>query len=731
MSWAEVKKAVDWLCEDLGYKPGNMRKFEASPVDETSIALKFLEPAESYIEDVLYSKPVGVIIRYSSEKYPENPDEGTLVIDNTNLGAYENTPYTVSGLTAGTTYYFSAFPYTAIGAVNTTGGVNRCESSPLKNEACTVTVVVDDTAAFTQAEIKCVNETKTTSETKTVTPQSLSVVFNVPEGDSYHIEFGEVTGYAKPSNSETYVAVGGGTRTVTGNYYYSTAVLTVQCLANTVVTCTQGDKVLTATATGSSVQFEHIPPGTWAVTGMLNGEATTSASVNITSNSGEYTAILAKIVTWAGGTDEEIVLMVAAADAGYIDLTDYWSVGQERTVHLSAMSGGGIAEQDTVWVLMHEGQYPLNGDKIDTPVGELKVGSVIQLNENGSPVDYIVVHQGLPSEMYDESCNGTWVVRQTIAENRAWDSTNNDYQNSDIHAYLNLQYLSIFDEATKSAIKQAKIPFVNGAGNSPVASGSDGLNCKIFLLSSAEVGSTTNTLPNDDGAKLYYFTDNNSRIAMFNGTASNWWLRSPYTSNSTNAGVTSSAGGFSTARPTTQSGVRPAFILDPTFTVQAYPTANFVVGMKDCLNESRQMNTTNTNAGGWNACAMRTFLNGDFKNAIPSSLLPMFKQMVTIAANGQGETAIESVDTFALFAETEIFASPVLANVTAEKDLFQIEWYETKANRIKKVNGSAEHWWERSPASTSSDEFCRVFNNGNPDWYDANDAIGVSPFGCI
>lgn len=341
MSWAEVKKAVDWLCEDLGYKPGNMRKFEASPVDETSIALKFLEPAESYIEDVLYSKPVGVIIRYSSEKYPENPDEGTLVIDNTNLGAYENDPYTVSGLTAGVTYYFSAFPYTAIGAVNTTGGVNRCESSPLKNEACTVTVVIDDASAFTSANITCVNETKTTQEVKQVTPQSLSVVFNVPEGDTYHIEFGEVEGYSKPANSEQFTAVGGGTRSVTGNYYYSTAKLTVECLPNTVVTCTMGEKVLTATATGTSAVFEHIPPGTWAVTGSLNGEATTSASVNITSNSGEYTAVLAKIVTWAGGTDEEIVLMVAAADAGYIDLTDYWAVGQERTVHLSAMSGGG------------------------------------------------------------------------------------------------------------------------------------------------------------------------------------------------------------------------------------------------------------------------------------------------------------------------------------------------------------------------------------------------------
>lgn len=322
MSWAEVKKTVDWLCEDLGYKPGNMRKFEASPIDETSIALRFLEPAESYIEDVLYSKPVGVIIRYGTDKYPENPDEGTLVIDNTNLGAYENDPYTVSGLTAGTQYYFSAFPYTAIGAVNTTGGVNRCESSPLKNEACTVTVVIDDASAFTSANITCVNETKTTQEVKQVTPGALSVVFNVPEGDTYHIEFGEAEGYSKPANSDSYTAVGGGTRSVTGNYYYSTAKLTVECLPNTVVTCTMGEKVLTATASGTSVVFEHIPPGTWAVTGLLNGEATTSASVNISQNSGEYTAILAKIVPWSTGTDEEIALMVKAADMGFIDLRE-------------------------------------------------------------------------------------------------------------------------------------------------------------------------------------------------------------------------------------------------------------------------------------------------------------------------------------------------------------------------------------------------------------------------
>ena len=70
------------------------------------------------------------------------------------------------------------------------------------------------------------------------------------------------------------------------------------------------------------------------------------------------------IVTWADGTDEEIKAMIDAADAGEVNLADYWSVGDERTVHLSAMTAGdGLndaqPEQDVVLVLMNEG-YPGN-----------------------------------------------------------------------------------------------------------------------------------------------------------------------------------------------------------------------------------------------------------------------------------------------------------------------------------------------------------------------------------
>lgn len=39
-----------------------------------------------------------------------------------------------------------------------------------------------------------------------------------------------------------------------------------------------------------------------------------------------------KIVTWADGTDEQIVAMIEAADRGLINLSDYWKVGDKRNV---------------------------------------------------------------------------------------------------------------------------------------------------------------------------------------------------------------------------------------------------------------------------------------------------------------------------------------------------------------------------------------------------------------
>ena len=156
---------------------------------------------------------------------------------------------------------------------------------------------------------------------------------------------------------------------------------------------------------------------------------------------------------------------------------------------------------------------------------------------------------------------------------------------------------------------------------------------------------------------------------------------------------------------------------------------SFVVGLKDCLNEVGYMNSSNTNANGWDGCARRTWCNGIFRNAIPSALRGIFKQHKNKASAGSGSSAINtSNDYFALPAEIEVFGT---RSYSASGEGSQIKYYETASNRIKNVNGSAAHWWERSPSSSSSARFCRVYSNGIADDYYASDTNGLAPFGCI
>lgn len=205
------------------------------------------------------------------------------------------------------------------------------------------------------------------------------------------------------------------------------------------------------------------------------------------------------------------------------------------------------------------------------------IGSTIKLKVNGSAKDFIVVHQGKPSSVYDDSCNGTWLLMKDIYENRAWHSSNtNDYANSTIHSYLNSTFLNLFESNIKNAIKQVKIPYRKGSGTSTtVTSGSNGLSAKIFLLSATETSFSFSYMPSGEGAELAYFkgcADNSSdskRVAKLNGSAAGWWLRSPICDYSYVARCVNSNGDWvSNYRYCSGSyGIRPALILPSTLLV--------------------------------------------------------------------------------------------------------------------------------------------------------------------
>ena len=203
------------------------------------------------------------------------------------------------------------------------------------------------------------------------------------------------------------------------------------------------------------------------------------------------------------------------------------------------------------------------------------IGSTIKLKVNGSAKDFIVVHQGKPSSVYDDSCNGTWLLMKDIYENRQWHSSNtNDYANSTIHSYLNSTFLNLFESNIKNAIKQVKLPYRKGSGTSTtVTSGSNGLSAKIFLLSATETSFSFSSMPSGEGAELAYFkgcADNSSdskRVAYLNGSATVWWLRSPLCRVFDGALYVDSNGDWGSNDCSNSYGIRPALILPSTLLV--------------------------------------------------------------------------------------------------------------------------------------------------------------------
>lgn len=196
-----------------------------------------------------------------------------------------------------------------------------------------------------------------------------------------------------------------------------------------------------------------------------------------------------------------------------------------------------------------------------------KIGSEVTLKVNGKARKFIVVHQGKPSDIYDNSCNGTWLLMKDIYENRAWDSTDkNNLENSTIHSYLNGTFLNLFESNIRNAIKQVKIPYrKNGGTNGSDQSGANGLLCKIFLLSCCEVGRTNITYFPVDGAKLSYFESKSNTSANLNGSPADWWSRSQVIDTTFSAWYINEI--FQHNNVAIEKGVRPALVLPSTLLV--------------------------------------------------------------------------------------------------------------------------------------------------------------------
>ena len=153
-------------------------------------------------------------------------------------------------------------------------------------------------------------------------------------------------------------------------------------------------------------------------------------------------------------------------------------------------------------------------------------------------------------------------------------------------------------------------------------------------------------------------------------------------------------------------------------------TAPLTFQLHDCLNAKQQMNSSNTNVGGWKGCAMRsTHLPAIFETLPPEVRAGIRKVNKKTSAGYKSATIETSSDALFLLSEVEIFGK---RSNSKPGEGSQYAYYQAGNSRVKKVSGAAGFWWERSPYGSNATHFCTVTDDGTAASADAYAVFGVA-----
>lgn len=146
--------------------------------------------------------------------------------------------------------------------------------------------------------------------------------------------------------------------------------------------------------------------------------------------------------------------------------------------------------------------------------------------------------------------------------------------------------------------------------------------------------------------------------------------------------------------------------------------------LHDCYGETKNMNSSNTNSGGWTSCAMRSTHLPAILALMPTEVQNGIREVSKKASVGGASSTIETVsDKLFLLSEVEIFGS---TSYSAAGEGTQYDYYKAGNSKVKKRNGSAASWWERSPRASNSTHFCLVYSDGSANDGTASRAVGVA-----
>lgn len=495
----------------------------------TTASITWTDPDNAVVDGVVMQDWAGTLVVRKEGSSPRNKDDGTVVVDNYTKNLYSSTPFEDTGLEYGKTYYYRFFPYSS-------------------------------------------NDVYTNGTSISVVPERLKIAV-VPTLRGSYIYNGSLQTALFDNFDENQLDVSGNTATNAGNYTVTFTPKSDYCWINgsmetkdVLWTIAKADGNIVLSSTEVILDNDNISAtiamsdNTGVVTVLNSNDELVEVSISgntitLTSKNREYDSatitvnveesdnynattknitVLSKfgvpIVTWADGTYDEISAMLDAHYAGTINISDYWSVGDVRTIPLSAMSATYVGEshssQDVQLTIID-----FDHDDLVTPInGKTKAAISVQLKNC------------LNTKGYMNSSN----------------TNSGGWEESARRKWCNDIFYNAIPSILRNGIKQVIKKNYKVYNSNNITTTSD----YCFLLSETEIfGEKKYSIDSTEGTQYEYYKTSSNRIKQVSGSNYSWWERSPYGRNSSNFCYVSSVGNADWIIASTTIGFAPCLCI--------------------------------------------------------------------------------------------------------------------------------------------------------------------------
>ena len=556
--------------------------------------------------------------------------------------------------------------------------------------------------------------------------------------------------------------------------------LVVTVSAGATVTATNGSKTISGTADSTGVCTLTVPEtGTWSVSATLDGQTSDTKTVSIT---GSYAVALSFVSSTLNNNEWRVIKSVSDAGQG----ANYWSIGDRKAVTLEDADMSIQREIDRIITAVRSA-YDAVESKGGTATAELTIeglaAAVGTIPTGIAPQLIVTVSAGATvtatngSKTISGTADSTGVCTLTVPETGTWSvSATLDGQTSDTKTVsitdtymvaLTFFYADItvtVDSGASVSLQKdgTTIQTKTSTGTVVFTVTETGTYTIVATKNGQTTSGSVNVVSSTTSYALTLFfvssTLNNNEWSVIKsvsdaGQGANYWSIGDSKAVTLNGKMSK----LSLSNVTTY-----AFIIgfNHNASVEGSNRIHFQIGKTAlsggtdvCLvsgydNDSDfYMNTSNTNAGGWNNSYMRKTIlgtslssySGTFIGVLPAALRAVLKSVTKYTDNtGGGSTAASAVtattDYAFLLSEYEVFGRISRANSNEASKQAQYDYYKAGNSKVKYNNSATSTviaWWLRSPRARNSSRFVYVLGDGTINNTSAGYSNGVAPGFCV